>query len=616
VIQLRIKNLKLTLTNSTVLRSFDTLSIKDRKKLTLIVTVQSLTGLLDLLGVAMIGVLGALAVNGVQSKEPGNRVSTFLSYLHLSQMSFQGQVAILGGIAASLLILRTIISVILTRRILFFLSRRAAVLSSNIISKLLSQPLLKIQERSTQESLYTLTSGVSAITVGVLGNIVGLLSDGSLLIIMFVGLFIVDPVIALGTLLVFSTIGLLIYFLLHQRARLLGERDAMFSIKSNETIVEVLNSYRELLVRNRREYYSRQIAEYRMNLSNTQAESAFMPNISKYVIELTIVLGAFAISAFQFMSQDASHAVASLSVFLAAGTRIAPAVLRIQQSALAVRGALGAAIPTLGLIRELRDAKVLPRVLDIVEFEHPNFNSTVDVQNIVLRYPSKQEAALKNLSFTVQESESLAIVGPSGAGKTSLVDVILGILEPQEGKIFISGLSPIEAIEKWPGSVAYVPQDVMIANGSIRENVALGYPASAANDDAVARVLDIAQLSAFVAGLAKGIDTQVGERGAKLSGGQRQRLGIARAMFTNPRLLILDEATSALDGQTEADIAQSINQLKGHVTLITIAHRLSTVRSADRVAYMQSGRILAIDTFEEVRKLVPDFDSQAKLMGL
>jgi len=179
----------------------------------------------------------------------------------------------------------------------------------------------------------------------------------------------------------------------------------------------------------------------------------------------------------------------------------------------------------------------------------------------------------------------------------------------------ISGLSPLEAIAKWPGAISYVPQDVVISAGTIRENIALGYPIEEATDELVLEALKVAHLDTFVLELPDGIDTQVGERGARISGGQRQRLGIARAMFTRPHLLVLDEATSSLDGETEANISDAIHALRGTTTVVIIAHRLSTVRDADRVVYLSQGKVISTGTFDEVRKKVHDFDQQAKIMG-
>ena len=223
---------------------------------------------------------------------------------------------------------------------------------------------------------------------------------------------------------------------------------------------------------------------------------------------------------------------------------------------------------------------------------------------------------MDGVSFTVTPGETLAFVGPSGAGKTTIIDILLGVLEPQMGEVLISGKSPAEASRIWPGAIAYVTQDIAIASGTIRENVALGYPREVATDDLVLNALRVAGLDTFVQSLKDGIDTVVGERGTKISGGQRQRLGIARAMFTKPALLVLDEATSALDGETELQVSDAIRTLRGSTTVILIAHRLSTVRDADKVVYMADGIIIASGTFDEVRSQVPDFDRQAVLMGL
>jgi len=602
--------------DSTLARSSRVLSRKDKKKVVAVIFLQIFLGALDLIGVATIGILGALAVNGIQSKQPGNRVQTALTYLNLDKETFQYQAAALGIVAAIILIVRTLLSVYFSRKMLFFLSRRGAKISAELISKILAQPLLRIQTRTTQEILYSLTNGVATITLGVLGTTVNLIADVSLLVVMTIGLFVVDPLIAFSTLFIFASIGLLMYALLHKRARALGFNDARLSIASNETIVEVLNSYRESVVRNRRNYYARKIGDLRYELADTLANISFLPNISKYVIETAVVLGTLLISAIQFLLTDASHAVATLAVFLAAGTRIAPAVMRVQQGAIQIRGSLGSAAPTLDLIESLVDVEELALTEDTLDTRHSGFKGELKITNLSFTYPGEKGFSLKNISLAVSAGKHCAIVGTSGAGKTTLVDLLLGIISPQEGNISISGVAPALCVSSWPGAIAYVPQDVIIANGTIRENVALGFPIDVATDDLVWEALRIAHLDEFVKALPEQLDAGVGEKGARISGGQRQRLGIARAMFTSPKLLVLDEATSSLDGETESAITEAIQQLKGSITVIIIAHRLSTVRDADHVLYMDRGAITASGSFEEVRLQVPDFDRQARLMGL
>ena len=601
---------------TTIGRSARVLSRSDQQKISIVVVFQIFLGLLDLAGVAAIGMLGSLAVRGVSSQGPGDRVEVVLRFLHLSNQTFQTQAAVLGCLAAGLLISRTILSVIFARRTLYFLSRRGARISSSLISKLLSQDLLIIQKRTTQETLYAVTRGVDSITLGVIGITVTLISDISLLAVMTIGLLIVDPVIAMSTVVVFGFVGWLLYRLLNQSAKRLGLAESNLTIANNEKIVEVLNSYRESVVRNRRYFYTKEIEKTKFQLAHTLADIAFLPSISKYVIESTVVLGTLIISASQFLLQDASHAVATLSVFMAASTRIAPAVMRIQQGTIGIRQSLGSAGPTLTLIESLEGVAENPEASNLLETQHAGFIPTIEICDLSLTYPQKEIPALNRISLRIESGSFVAIVGPSGAGKTSLVDVLLGVLYESSGTVLISGRPPLETIAQWPGAIAYVPQDVAMSSGTIKENITLGFPENSEDQDLINSALQMAQLSNFVNSLPQGLDTQVGERGTKLSGGQRQRLGIARAMFTKPKLLVLDEATSALDGQTESDISNSILELKGNVTVVMIAQRLSTVRFADVVVYIDGGKIIAQGSFEQVRTQVPNFEKQAQLMGL
>jgi ABC-type multidrug transport system fused ATPase/permease subunit len=588
----------------------------DRKKVVFVTIIQSLLGLLDLLGVMAIGLLGALSVTGLKSQEPGNRVSSVLDFLKLSDFSFQSQAAFIGSMAVFLLIGRTILSIIFTRRILFFMSRRGASLSADLIARLLSQSLLKIQSRSTQEIIYAISAGVEMLVMQILATTVVMIADLSLLIIMAVGLLLVDPITAIGTLLIFSVIGFFLYKFMHVRAKDLGRMSSVYAIESSEKIMEVLSSYRETVVRNRRDFYAREIGSLRLRSANVTAETNFLPFVSKYVIESAVILGALVIGMVQLILQDSAHAIATLGIFLAAGTRIAPAVLRVQQGLTIIRTGFGQAEPTLQLISSMQETVVQTSSSAVFDSNHVGFTSNVSLSNVSLTYPNKKIKAVEKLSIKISEGSLTAFVGPSGAGKTTVIDILLGILKPDEGRVLISGMDPLEAFAKWPGAVSYVPQDVAITSGTIRQNVSLGFPISEASDELVYEALAVANLDNFVQGLPDKLETHVGERGSKLSGGQRQRLGIARAMFTKPKLLVLDEATSSLDVDTEENISKSINALKGRTTVVLIAHRLSTVRKADLVVYLESGKIISTGNFDEVRKSISNFDNQAKLFGL
>lgn len=597
-------------------KAFKILDKKDRQKLVYISVVQVILGVLDLLGVLAVGLLGTLSVTSVQSRDPDSRIFKVLEILGIASFSTQFQASIIGIAAALLLVGRTIISFFITRKILYFMSRRGAKISANLISRLLAQPMLVIQRWSSQESLFAVTSGVQIIALQIVGQSVMLVADVALLLILVVGLFAVDPVTSLGTIFIFGAVALILYKSMHDRANRIGSLNSQLTIKSNEKIIEVLSSYRESVVRNRRDYYARSIAETRLEIANANAEIGFLPYISKYVLEVTVILGAVLIAALQFALKDAANAVAMLAIFVATGTRIGPAVLRIQQGVVMMKNSFGMAKPTLDLIDFLGNKPMVEHFDDIVHTEHLGFEARIELKNVYITYPGKSKPALNDVSISADTGRIIAIVGPSGAGKTTLVDVLLGVIEPAKGFARISNMNPLEAISKWPGAIAYVPQDVMVINGSIRENIALGYPTEAASDNLIKDAIQNASLSDFVENLSDGLDSNLGERGGKISGGQRQRIGIARALLTKPKLLVLDEATSALDGDTEESISNSIQKLRGSTTVVLIAHRLSTVRDADLVLYMDKGEIVARGTFEEVRSAVPDFDRQAKLMGL
>ena len=602
--------------NNSISKSLMVLSKQDRHKIFAVILLQTFMGILDLLGVLAIGLLGALSITGLQSQKPISQITSILNFLDIANLTFQLQVSLLATSAVLLLVGRTIVSIFFTRKILHFLSRRGALISSKLISQLLSQPLLTIQKSTSQEILFAVTSGVSIITLQILGTAVVLAADISLLIIMAFGLIIVDPATAIATFLIFTLISFILYRTMTMRARSLGTESSELVIVSNEKILEVLSSYRESLVGNRRDYYAREIRKIRLDLADTSAEISFMPYISKYVIETSIVIGALLIAATQFILQDATQAISTLAIFVAAGSRIAPAVLRIQQGSIQIINSSGWATPTFDLIEVLGNSPQLENTRDELDIIHSEFIPEINLAGISLTYPGKSKPAVFDVDLKISEGASVAIVGPSGGGKTTLIDILLGVLRPDEGTVLLSGVPPLTAITKWPGAISYVPQDVFITSGTIRENVSLGYPSELITEDLVMWALRIAHLDQFVSELPSGLNEHVGERGAKLSGGQRQRLGIARAMFTRPRLLVLDEATSSLDGETEASISDAILELRGSTTVVMIAHRLSTVKNADMVVYLSEGKVVAQGTFDEVRKAVPDFDHQARLMSL
>ena len=597
-------------------RSLNLIPRRDKKRIFQLSVVQSSLGLLDLVGVASIGMLTALTVNGIQSQPAGDRVGRVLNFIKIDSFSFRVQVVLLATFALIALVSRTLLSIWFTRKTLRFLSRISAEISASLVSKLLSQSLLKIQLRSTSETIHAITAGVGSIILGLISVTVSLVADVSLLIVLSIGLVFLNPVVAISTFIVFGIVGYSMYWLQHNRATRLGREFTEVNIARDNRIMEVLASYRELIVRNRRKHYSDEIGQQTKLIADLQAEMSFLPQINKYAIEITVIFGTFLISAIQFAVQDLSRAVSTLAIFSAAAARIAPSVIRIQQSVILMKTSTASAAPTMALIDELNNVQPDTNSPAPLDLNHQGFNGNLVVSSLNFSYPNSKSQTIRNLNFEVKSGEFVAIVGPSGAGKTTLADLILGVIEPDSGEVLISGVPSSEAIKTWSGAIAYVPQDVLIVRGSVLDNVSLGFPVSDQTEQLARESLSISELNEFVDQLPTGMKSEMGERGTKISGGQRQRLGIARAIFTNPRLLVLDEATSSLDAETEAKIASQISNLRGRTTLIVIAHRLSTVRNADKIIYINRGTIEAIGTFDEVRNIIPSFDKQAALMGL
>lgn len=588
-----------------------------RRKYILVAILQSGLGLVDLLGVALMGLIGALSINGVQSKPVEGRISTVLNTLQLSNLSFQNQIAALCAIVVSLFTFRTVITIRLSRKILFFLGNKAADISEDLVSKLLARKFIGLNNSNSHDVQYAIGPGVSALSLGVLGISSTVISDSSILLIIGFGVMLFDPLTAISSLLLFVLISVALYFVMHKKARSLGTKIGIANVQTNRLITQVMHGFREIYTRDRREFYRNEIENLRRNYSADFAEQTFLPNISKYTIELSVVFGAVFIAAIQFLSRDAAHAAAGLGLFFAAGSRIAPALLRIQQSIIQIQGNLGAAAPTLAMIKELSAS---PRLESMNFKEHTNsseaFIPKLLLKEVTFSYDSSSTFSVHGLNLEVASGSFIAIVGKSGSGKSTLLDLALGILEPQSGVVTISDLPPAVAINRFPGAIAYVPQYVSMIEGSVRDNVTLGFPQGYWSDEVICESLGRAKILETINAFPQGLDTQIGELGSGLSGGQKQRIGIARALLTNPRLIFLDEATSSLDSETESEVTQALLDLPSGTTVVVIAHRLSTIKEADTVYYMDKGKIIDYGKFDELKLKNSEFRDQAFKMGL
>lgn len=604
-------------------RSFALLSERDRRLFALSVVIQMATSFLDLVGVLLIGLIGALAVTTIQSQPPSPPVEGVANAIGLGGLTSQQLITVFALSAAFILLTKSLVSSYLTRRVLRFLANRQALVSARLSRALLSQPLTFVQRRSSQETAFALIAGAGAATIGILGQVVIALTELAVLVVLGVALLFLSPWIAFGSIGFFAVVAFTIQRAVGGWAARAGRITSEAEIASLGAVQEALAAYREITVSNRRTAYVSRIHDLRWQAAQVSADTLFIGLFPKYIFEAALVIGGFALAGFLFATQNSVAAVGTLALFLAASTRVMPSLLRLQGAILGLRGAAGVAGPTFALAHELGSRTDDPQriadltiIRDRIRRGHPDFNPDIQLSGVTLTYPGAPRPAIRDVSLAIQAGQSIGLVGRSGAGKSTLADIILGVVEPEKGTATIGGTDPATCIKTWPGGMGYVPQDVVLANDTVRGNVALGLPLAAIDDDLVWEALARAHLDEYLRGHRDGLDTLIGEDGVKLSGGQRQRLGIARALYTRPRLLVLDEATSALDAETELAIAQTISELEGNVTTVVIAHRLSTIRNVDLLIYLEQGRVLAAGTFNEVRSRVPALQRQAELMGL
>jgi ATP-binding cassette, subfamily B, bacterial PglK len=588
--------------------------LAERRKLALVVAANTFLSLLDLIGVSLVGLIGALSVRGIQSSAPGSRLSQLLEMLSLDDNSLQFAVTVMGSFAAATFLIRTFLSALVTRWLLAFLGNKSADISSKVAERVIGANIQKVEKAPENETLFSISTGATSLTIGVVGSTITLLSDLILVLLLFVLLIIFTPSVAIPTIAIFIVTAIFLNRAMHKRSSKLGSEWFGTITESNTTIIDSVSIQRNIFTSNLQNEFVNKIYQSRLSVGRNLAKSEFMPYVTKYVIELVLVVFTFSLAASQFILQDATQAVATLSIFMAAGMRVAPAVMRIQQASIQLVGSLASSKSTLDILDyEFLDHSKTP---DSVLSDEKKEEYILVCKDLGFKFSTDSHFSLKGINLSLRAGTFTAIVGQSGSGKSTLVDLMLGVLGPDSGEVRLCGLPPIEAIRRDPNLVGYVPQHTHIIAGTVFENVALS-DSNSVTSEMFWRVAKSIGMEDFISSLPLGLDTKLGQGGHRLSGGQAQRIGIARALIKTPRLIILDEATSALDAQIENQISKNISDLKNFgATVVVIAHRLSTVREADTVVYMSEGQIVSVGSFEEIRINVPDFDIQAKLMGL
>ncbi|MCF8552096.1 MAG: ABC transporter ATP-binding protein/permease [Candidatus Planktophila sp.] len=594
------------------------LSPRDRKRFWILVIAQMSAGLLDLIGAGLITLVVFLLVGAF---EPNSNSDALLSKLNELQFFADYsliKLAVVSGIGAALFFLiKSMTCLWLIRKNLVFLGNQHSQIVSRLADRLLKKNLLFIESKSSQETSNAILHGTSYLTIELLGPLAIGLSEATLLILFAALMLWINPILMLCTVIFFGSAGVLLHRILGRWAGEIGAIVAQTSSDGQRELQETIGNFRSITVFGRQEFFVKGIRMQAQKGALAHSTKRFIEQIPKFSLEVTLVLGVLALGISQVSSSNLVSASTTLALFLTIAVRSTPSMLRLQGVFIAMRNATGQAKQTLDFIERLDQELDRAPVTDFVrEHNAKAFSPELKVSNLSFIYPNNTYPSISNVSFTLNANCSLAIVGKSGAGKSTLVDLLLGLLVPQEGTVLLNGVAPQIALELWRDKIAYVPQETKILSKTILENIVIGIPENKIDFDAVWLALEQVQMDDFVKKLPSGLYTQIGESGLKLSGGQRQRLGLTRAFYLNPELLILDEATSALDPETENHISLAISAFSKKATVVSIAHRLATVRAADYVLYLENGKCQAFGTFQEVRDGSPDFATHAKLLGL
>jgi ABC-type multidrug transport system fused ATPase/permease subunit len=517
--------------------------------------------------------------------------------------------AILGIVTFTLYTAKGVLAIVVLR----WNTRNAMVEESNFVGRLMRIYLgVPLQVHYGENSAtFQRTVNVSVRQIFSQAFVTGFsaLADVCSVVIVSAILVASDPVMAaIGAVYFALAVGL---YQLRVRRRLEEAGDQIHQEQAAvfRAVQQSLGAVKELKIRNTETHYAGEVEDARRSMLDAYREAALASVQPRYVLELVMVGAAGVIALFEFATQPAQVATASIALFLAGGFRILAPLNKVVSGMNTTRVAVPAldqVMADLDRYEAVAAAEVAegPIVLDL--------EPAIRVRGLSFDY-GNGVPVLEDVDVDVAVGESIALVGSSGAGKSTLVDLVLGLLPPTAGTITVGGHDLAEVRRQWQRMVGYVPQTIALMDDTVRNNITLGAPP---DEEALQDAIVTAQLTDVVAGLPLGLDTPIGERGVRLSGGQRQRLGVARALFHRPAALVLDEATAALDNETEAKLTKVLDALQGRITTITIAHRLSTVRNADRTYFMEHGRVADVGTFAELAERNPGFARMLELASL
>ncbi|MBL94283.1 MAG: Lipid A export ATP-binding/permease protein MsbA [Alphaproteobacteria bacterium MarineAlpha3_Bin5] len=478
-----------------------------------------------------------------------------------------------------------------------FFTRNEALLSARLFGRYLNADYRLHLTRSSADLVNHVVSTTTSVSSHAMQGLLTLGSESLVILFVVSVLFMASPLITIGAVVLIAPAAALIYFAVRNRLVTWGR----ISVETRQRVLQLvqqgLHSIKEVTIFGRQPFILGEYEQARKQLADLDAKVRIVSNVPRLWIE-TIIVGAVVLGIVVSIQRDMEigNLFSAMALFAAATFRLVPSCNRILMALNSIRGGT---YPVNKIHTELHKTAFASASNDVTQ-SAPPFRNSITLERVSFSYPETDTAAISDINLTIYMGETVGLAGASGAGKTTLADILLGLLKPQQGRILFDDADARDHTTAWQRSLGYVPQSVYLIDDTLRRNIAFCLPDSQIDEGRVRRVLRNAQLEAFVNSLPQGLDTSVGDRGVRLSGGQKQRIGIARALYEDRQLLVLDEATSSLDTQAEQEIGIAIDKLSGKRTIVIIAHRLSTLRQCDRIVYIEDGRIIDTAPFDEL----------------
>lgn len=525
-----------------------------------------------------------------------------------------GGLFVVIGVVCLIIVLKGVFAVALqwwaTRR----LAKVELGMGDRLFAAYLAAPWVERLRRNSSDLVRIADVGIANTIAGFLMPAISVVGEVLTFVVVVTVLAVAQPLTAVVAVVYLGLIGGVLYLFVSRRSVIAGRVNRDYSFRVAQLLTEMVGALKEVTLRNKTGEVADVVHANRIHTSRARANIQFLSIVPRYVLESALIGGFAVVGATAFWAGGLQQAMFSVAMFALAGFRMVPSIQRFQ----AIVSQTSVSAPHANIV--VADIKSVERHADEVKHARSGEKLAIaaaglDLKDVSFRYSPEADYALRNVNLSIPFGSTVAFVGSSGAGKSTLVDLILGLVEPTSGMASIGG-APLSALAAdWRARVGYVPQEVSLFDASVAQNVALTWTDDFDRErvrDSLAR----AQMLDVIEQRDGGVDRRLGERGLSLSGGQRQRLGIARALYAEPLVLVMDEATSALDSTTEAAISRSIQELHGKVTVVLVAHRLSTIRHADQIFFLADGEVRASGTFDELLESVPDFAHQAALAGL